>query len=45
MKYYYFKYLVPKNGYRELDFPKDIQSTLEKYICITKNGYKEDNCK
>ena len=44
MKYYYFKYLVPKNGYRELDFPKDIRSTLEKYICIAKNDYNEEGC-
>jgi len=44
MKYYYFKYLYPKIGYKELDFPEDIKLVLEKYICISKNGYDTSNC-
>jgi hypothetical protein len=26
-------------------YPDDVKGNLEKYICITNNGYKEDKCK
>lgn len=45
VKYYYFKYLVPKSGYRDLNYPSDIKETLEKYICIATNDYDESKCK
>lgn len=44
MKYYYFKYLVPRSGYKDLDYPEDIKKTIEKYICISKNNYDESKC-
>ena len=45
MKYYYFKYLVPRNGYKDLNYPNDIKEVLEKYICISKNNYNDEKCK
>ena len=45
MRYYYFKYYVPKNGFSELSYPSDIKKTIEKYICISKNNYNESKCK
>lgn len=44
MRYYYFKYYVPKVGFKDLNYPSDIKKTLEKYICISKNNYKEEGC-
>lgn len=45
MRYYYFKYNVPKEGYSNLIYPSDIKKALEKYICISKNNYDESKCK
>lgn len=45
VKYYYFKYLVPKSGYKDLDYPLDIKEVLEKYICISANDYVDGKCK
>ena len=44
MRYYYFKYYVPKDGFNNLDYPSDIKKALEKYICISKNNYDESKC-
>ena len=44
MRYYYFKYNVPKAGFKDLNYPSDIKKVLEKYICIAKNNYKEEGC-
>ena len=44
MKYYYFKYVIPKGGYENLDYPDDIKRTLEKYICISENDYDKTKC-
>lgn len=38
-RYYYFKYIDPMPAYVNLDYPSDIKAILEKYICITNNGY------
>ena len=44
MRYYYFKYYVPKSGFSNLNFPSDIKTTLEKYICVSLNDYDESKC-
>ena len=44
MRYYYFKYYVPRAGFKDLNYPSDIKKTLEKYICISKNNYHEEGC-
>ncbi len=44
VRYYYFKYIDPKIGYANLDYPKDIKDVLEKYICISKNNYSNIGC-
>jgi hypothetical protein len=44
VKYYYFKYLVPKGGYKDLNYPSDIKEVLEKYICISQNNYDDKKC-
>ena len=45
MRYYYFKYYVPRVGFSNLTYPKDIKTVLEKYICISKNDYDDSKCK
>ncbi len=45
MRYYYFKYYVPRTGFSNLNYPSDIKKVLEKYICISKNNYDESKCK
>ena len=45
VRYYYFKYYVPKSDFKELNYPSDIKNTLERYFCIAMNDYKEDKCK
>ncbi len=45
MRYYYFKYYVPRNPFISLNYPDDIKKTLEKYICISQNEYDESKCK
>ena len=45
MRYYYFKYNVPTEPYKKMDYPNDIKKTLEKYICISENDYDESKCK
>lgn len=45
MRYYYFKYYVPRNPFNSLGYPTDIKATLEKYICISKSDYDEQLCK
>ena len=44
MRYYYFKYYVPKTGFSNLNYPQDIKKVLEKYICISKNNYDDKKC-
>ncbi len=44
MRYYYFKYDVPRSGFIDLNYPNDIKKVLEKYICISKNNYDESKC-
>ena len=44
MRYYYFKYYVPRVGFNNLNYPSDIKKVLEKYICISKNDYDESKC-
>ena len=44
MRYYYFKYEVPKAGFSNLNYPSDIKKVLDKYICISKNNYDESKC-
>lgn len=44
MRYYYFKYNVPRSGFSNLDYPSDVKKVLEKYICISKNDYDESKC-
>lgn len=44
MRYYYFKYYVPRVEFKDLNYPSDIKKTLEKYICIAKNNYQEEGC-
>lgn len=44
MRYYYFKYYVPRTGFSNLNYPSDIKKVLEKYICISKNNYDEGKC-
>lgn len=44
MRYYYFKYNVPKSNFKNLNYPSDLKKALEKYICIAKNNYKEEGC-
>ncbi len=44
MRYYYFKYYVPKPPFNGYGYPGDIKKTLEKYICISKNNYDESKC-
>lgn len=44
VKYYYFKYLDPIDAYTFLNYPDDIKKTIEKYMCITKNDYINNNC-
>ena len=45
MRYYYFKYYVPRAPFNNINYPSDIKKTLEKYICISKNNYDESKCK
>ena len=45
MRYYYFKFYVPRNPFNGLSYPTDIKSTLEKYICISKSDYNDKLCK
>ena len=45
MRYYYFKNYVPKVPFRDLSYPEDIKTSLEKYICVSKNDYQENKCK
>ena len=45
VKYYYFKFIVPRNEFDKLDYPSDIQKTIEKYICIAQNNYDIKQCK
>ena len=45
IRYYYLKYTDAIPEYSTRFYPDDIKSNLEKYICITNNGYKEDKCK
>lgn len=45
MRYYYFKYYVPKSPFKGYNYPSDIKKALEKYICISKNNYDESKCK
>ena len=42
--HYYLKYLVPTGKYKNANIPDDIKTTIEKYICIAKNGYHNDGC-
>ena len=44
VRYYYFKYLDPRTGYKELEYPADVKNVLEKYICIANNDYKQTGC-
>lgn len=44
IRYYYLKYTDPIPEFSYLDYPNDIRGNLEKYICITNSGYKEDKC-
>ena len=44
MRYYYFKYEVPRGGFSELSYPSDLKKSLDKYICISKNNYNESMC-
>ena len=44
MRYYYFKYEVPRSGFNNLDYPSDMKKVLEKYICISENNYDESMC-
>ena len=44
MRYYYFKYEVPRDGFSELSYPSDLKKSLDKYICISKNNYNESMC-
>ena len=44
MRYYYFKYDVPRAGFSSLTYPSDIKKVLDKYICISKNNYDESKC-
>ena len=44
MRYYYFKYYVPKSPFKGLSYPTDIKKALEKYMCISKNNYDESKC-
>ena len=45
MRYYYFKNYAPRLPFKNLSYPFDVQNTLEKYICISKNNYSEINCR
>ena len=45
VRYYYFKYYVPKSMFKDLSYPSDIKKVLEKYICIAKSNYDESKCK
>ena len=45
MRYYYFKYYVPRSPFSGLSYPSDIKKSLEKYMCISKNNYDESKCK
>ena len=45
MRYYYFKYYVPRNPFNSLSYPNDVKNVLEKYICISKNNYNDTLCK
>ena len=45
MRYYYFKYEVPRVGFNNLNYPSDIKKSLERYICVSKNNYDESKCK
>ena len=45
MRYYYFKYEVPRINFSNLDYPADLKKSLDKYICISKNNYDESKCK
>lgn len=44
MRYYYFKYYVPRSPFSGLSYPDDMKKVLEKYICISKNNYDESKC-
>ncbi len=44
MRYYYFKYEVPRAGFTDLNYPNDIKVALDRYICISKNDYNEGKC-
>ena len=44
VRYYYLKFTDPIPEYELRAYPNDIKKNLEKYICITNNGYKEDKC-
>ena len=42
--HYYAKYLVPLTKYKDMNYPDDIKTTLEKYICVAKNNYDASKC-
>jgi hypothetical protein len=44
MRYYYFKYEVPRGGFSGLTYPNDLKKSLERYICVSKNDYNESKC-
>lgn len=44
MRYYYFKEYVPRTPYKNLEYPQDIKTSLEKYICISVNDYVKGKC-
>ena len=44
VRYYYLKYIDPTSGYRNLSYPSDIKTVLEKYICIANNKYDDSKC-
>ena len=45
MRYYYFKYNVPRAPFNTMNYPNDLKKALEKYMCISKNNYDESKCK
>lgn len=44
VRYYYLKYIDPKDYFKNLSYPDDVKSVLEKYICIAKNNYQKGSC-
>lgn len=44
LAYYYLTFIDPTSGYSASDYPADLKTIIEKYLCIAKNNYDTTKC-